>query len=509
MVGALAPFTNAVGRLLDNVLRDIRFSYLTFALLERLNFLLHKRRRRGIRPDAFVFECVNPKQEEETVQFHVAVDRTKLPKTIRADQLPPPFTTRLVIPPGYLRQDIPAEHLEPILNSGLAFSISIVPNGGEGLHLVFLALDLVAYAQPEAHAAFFPAPAHLHRIAPVPATPSIQPAAKCVVFDLDHTLWSGILLEGDVALKPGVLELLQILDSRGILFSIASKNAHEHAHAELVALGIEDYFLFPQINWGAKSDSLRRIAQNLDIGIDTLIFIDDNPFDRDEVAGALPQVEVLDETVVASLAGHPRLTGSTSAEARVRRQMYRHSMTRSAAAQEFGGDYLAFLRSCQIQLEIRPPQPADFTRISELVQRTNQLNFSGRKYQASEVTSLLQNSALEKYVLACSDKYGSYGIVGFCLAQRLPGVVRVVDLMLSCRVQGKLIEQALFHYLVNQNKPVGRLEVNFKMTNRNAPAQAVLKTFGFDVEAEGFLSRKLQPGDLAVDFIKVLTPALP
>lgn len=509
LVGVVAPLTNAAGRLLGNVLRDIRFSYMTFALLERLNLILHKRRRREIRPDAFVFECFNPGPEEEAVQFHVAIDRTKLPKTIRADQLPPPFTTRIAIPPGYLQQHIPAEYLESILDSGLAFSMSIMPNGGEGLHLVFLALDLVSYAQPEVRAAFAPTPVQHHRIAPAPATPSKRPAAKCVVFDLDNTLWSGILLEGDVTLKPGVRELLQILDSRGILFSIASKNAHEHAHAKLVELGIEEYFLFPQINWGRKSDSLKRIAQDIDVGVDTFIFLDDNPFDRDEVSGALPQVEVLDDTMVAGLAGHPRLRGSTSAEARVRRQMYRHAMIRTAAAQEFGDDYLAFLRSCKIRLEIRPPQPDDFTRISELVQRTNQLNFSGRKYQAPEVASLLEDSALEKWVLACSDKYGSYGIVGFCIAQRYPDDVRVIDLMLSCRVQGKFIEQALFHYLVNQSiRPVARLEVNFKKTPRNAPAQAVLKKLGFDVEAEGLLSRRLQPGDLAVDFMEVHTQAV-
>ena len=135
-------------------------------------------------------------------------------------------------------------------------------------------------------------------IAPPKSSPAAaeRPAAKCVVFDLDQTLWSGILLEGKVTLKPGVRELLAALDSRGILLSLASKNSREHAQEQLTALGIEEYFLYPQINWGRKSDSLKAIAKDIDIGIDTLIFVDDNPFDRDDVTAALPQVEVLDET---------------------------------------------------------------------------------------------------------------------------------------------------------------------------------------------------------------------
>ena len=511
IASAVRPLANRVGRVLDRIAKDSRFSYVTYALLERLNQRLLERRDPAVRPDAFVFECYNPNSSEVVMRLSVAVERTKLSPSVRVDQLPPPFVVRFSIPPGYFRRDIPFEQLSPVIDTLLPFGISIVPEAGEGVHLVFLTLDFVVYDKPEAppNVTVISTLTTIQPADPPPlaaTTPgqAARPAAKCVVFDLDNTLWQGILLEGDVALRPAVKELLGILDSRGILLSIASRNSHEHAYGKLVEMGIAEYFLFPRINWGRKSESLKAIAKDIDIGIDTLIFIDDNPFDRGDVTGTLPQVEVLDETSLANLVEHPRLKGSSSAEARTRRLMYRQAEIRSAAAQEFGDDYIGFLGSCRIRVEIRPPAPADWERICELVQRTNQLNFSGRKYKNDEVEVVLTDSSLEKYVLTYSDKYGSCGIVGFCIAQRSPRSVCLVDFMLSCRVQGKLVEQALFHHLINNPPSTERLEINFKKTDRNAPAQAVLQKLGFDTRQDGVLMRNVACGDFEVNFMEVV-----
>src|SRR5947199_5602317 len=93
---------------------------------------------------------------------------------------------------------------------------------------------------------------------------------KCVVWDLDHTLWDGILLEdGDVSLKPGVVTIIKALDARGILHSIASRNDQTTAEQKLQQFGLYEYFLFPQINWNAKSASLQEIAKELNLGLDT------------------------------------------------------------------------------------------------------------------------------------------------------------------------------------------------------------------------------------------------
>src|SRR5215468_2431319 len=108
-------------------------------------------------------------------------------------------------------------------------------------------------------------------------------------------------------------------------------------------------------------------------------------------------------------------------------------------------------RHCRIRLDISPFEPCDEERVAELVQRTNQLNFSGHKHTRSELQDILSNPLLEKFVLRSQDRYGSYGTVGFCIVGRAPSAILIRDLMLSCRVQGKLLEKAFFHHLLENH----------------------------------------------------------
>ena len=489
--GFAAPLLDRAGRIAARLSGDRRWSWLSFSLLERL-----LRRLAGGasgRPDAFVAEIYNPGEQPVTLLLSIAVDRTRLSRPLTADQLPRPVLRRLVVQPGYFREDIPASDFAHIAASGLPFSLALTPADAEGAHLVFLSLDLVEYRERARSAAT--------------ATPSAaaRPAAKCVIFDLDHTLWEGVLLEGPVNLRKGVADLFRALDERGILLSVASKNAPEDALAQLKAFGLDDYLLHPAIGWGPKSESVRRVAERLDIGTDTLMFVDDNPFERAEVAKAVPGVEVLAETALATLLDHPRLQGAVTAESRSRRQMYRQAGERAQAAAAYGSDYLEFLRDCAIRVEIRPPLHEDRERICELVQRTNQLNFSGRKYGSDEVSAILAAGDREKYVIRCSDRFGDYGIVGFCLASvEDDESVRVHDLMLSCRVQGKFIEQALFDHLARRpDWAARRMDVRFVPTTRNGAARAVLEALGFEPGVEGWLHRDIGPGELEPDLVAV------
>ena len=168
--------------------------------------------------------------------------------------------------------------------------------------------------------------------------------------------------------------------------------------------------------------------------------------------------------------------------------MYREAGARAEAAAAFGADYRAFLRACEIRVEIDPPRAEDRERIVELVQRTNQLNFSGRKYKPDEVDALLGDAGIEKYVVRGRDRYGDYGIVGFCLAREADGAVRIDDLMLSCRVQGKFIEQALFaHLAAHPARRTDRIAINYVPTARNGAAKAVLDALGFEWGLDGLL----------------------
>jgi FkbH-like protein len=500
----LIRVADRLGSGLARVLRDERWRYAGFALFERINTALH---RRGLRetPDGFLIEAYNPSGAPIRFVLTMSVDRSKLPQQLSADELPRPFALRLELPPGPFRKLIPYAECRDIIECRLAFNISIVPEAEEGTHVVFRTLDFVKLSPADQASLTESPPPSLAPVRVATSPPKRAAAAKCVVFDLDNTLWGGTLVESDaVALKTVVPNLLKALDERGILMSVASKNSHSHALAKLQSLGLDEYFLYPRINWGPKSDSVRGIATDLDIGLDTFVFIDDNPFELSEVSSALPAVECLDAAELSRLLEHPRLQGSTSQEARSRRRMYREAIVREEVETSFSGDYTDFLRSCGIRVTIRPNEAADLERVSELVQRTNQLNFSGRKYTRDEVTAMLADPAVERYVLACEDKFGSYGTVGFCVARRSGSEVRIEDLMLSCRVQGKLIEAALFGFVAGRGaQPAERIVVNFRKTDRNMPAQNVLRKLGFDLDRSE-VAMAVDPGTFYVDYLDVV-----
>lgn len=491
-VALAAPLLNRVGGLVGRLSGDIRWSYITHSVLERLNGWLF-RRRPDMLPDAFVIEIYNPGQADVTLLFSMAVDRTKVAATGAGSDLPRPVLRKLVVPPGYFREDLPRSAFAEMITSNLPFNLAITPEAVEGAHLIFLSVDFVCFKD------------QARETIPVTLTNRQQPGAKCVVFDLDDTLWRGILLEGDVELMPDVESMLRRLDERGILVSVASKNAHADAMERLRTFGIANYMLHPAIGWGAKSEGVRQIARDLDIGLDSLMFVDDSAFERDEVARALPEVEVLPAGSIADLLDHPRLQGSVTEESRSRRLMYHEAAIREAAAAEYGASYHDFLRSCDIRVDVRPDTPEDFERLAELVQRTNQLNFSGRKYRRDELETLMLDQTLERHVIDCADRYGSYGTIGLCLARRVDDGVRIEDLMLSCRVQGKFIEKALLHHLCTRpGWCASFVEIAFKPTERNAAARAVLSELGFPRDDKGFLRIEARPGQFHTKFMTVI-----
>jgi FkbH-like protein len=496
MIGIFAPVINAAGTFMYRLTRDIRWSYIEHAALERFARWLHRKNNANsaLQPDSFLLEVYNPMELPVKMQLNMAV-AMEVYKAPRPAQLPAPFRSSVVFPPGYSRHEFGREQFSKVTECGLPFDVNIIPDGENGARVVLLTADFVVRRMPER------------------VENSNQPKIKCVVWDLDHTMWNGILLENEaVALRPRVLELLRFFDERGILLSIASKNDEPSAWRRLEELDIAHFFLYPQINWRPKSESIRIIAEQLNIGLDTFAFIDDNPFELEEVSRALKNVACVDAADIDQLFSIPRYQGTASGEAKKRSQFYREEFTRKKSASKFGSDYLGFLASCEIKLYIDPYTDDDLDRISELVQRTNQLNFSGRKYLRSEILPILADDELAKYVLRCTDNYGSYGAVGFCITRSVGREIRIEDFMLSCRVQGRFIEQAFFNYLVNAQdgeKPQS-LWVNFQPTGRNMPAQQVLESLHFSPCSSGKgLRVDLDSHTLDCDFITIQSSLVP
>ena len=457
-----APATNLFGKLVARLTKKVRWNAVTHEALEELVRRLDRKKTKGMSPDAFLLEIYNPSDEVIRMQLTFSPLSSETQPKNALVQLSQGFSTTVSCPPGYSRHEIDVALLRTVIGSGDPFLISMIPEADTAARLVFLSADFVKFKERPGN--------------------SQQKSVKCVVFDLDNTLWNGILIEDDnVAVSSETIALLKQLDERGILLSIASKNDHESAWKKLQELGLSEYFLYPQINWNPKSQSVKTIAQRLNIGIDAIAFVDDNSFELDEVARACPEVVCVNSTKIASLSSDPRFEGSSTPEARLRRQLYRESAARELAQESFGSDYSKFLESCEIVLEISSYSPEQAERVAELVQRTNQLNFSGHKHTRPELEELLSNPLLDKFVLKCSDRYGSYGTVGFCLVEHASDTICVRDFMLSCRVQGKLIEKAFFHHLHEQHNPHGatKLWVNFRSTQRNKPALQVLESLGF------------------------------
>lgn len=310
---------------------------------------------------------------------------------------------------------------------------------------------------------------------------------KLVVLDLDNTVWDGILLETPdraFALYPGVREAIEELDRRGILLSIASKNNEAEARAQLERLGVWDLFLHPQINWEPKSGSVRRIVEALNIGMDAVAFVDDSEFERAEVASVLPQVRTLDARELAGLPGRPECDVPVTEESRGRRRLYREESLRQA---EFAGsrlDYEAFLAGCATEVSLEPLDAANRDRVSELVQRTNQLNYSGTRYSREDLDRIVAQPGVVPVVMRSKDRFGSYGIVGFALLRAAGSAVEVSDLMFSCRIQGKRVEHAFFRHLAKCAAQGGleRVVCVFTRTARNAPAARVFADLPFRQE---------------------------
>lgn len=320
--------------------------------------------------------------------------------------------------------------------------------------------------------------------ATAPATTSgrPRPTVKVLVWDLDNTLWDGTLLEGDdVRLRPGVLELLQLLDGRGILHSVASKNDAEAAMARLRELGVEEFFLYPQIHWSSKVESLKEIARAINVGIDTLAFIDDQPFERDEVAHSLPEVQVYDALEVGALADlpqfHPRFVTDESA---LRRAMYRADAERNRAEETFVGPQEEFLAQLGMRFTLGPAGEIDLKRAEELTVRTNQLNTTGYTYSYDELDAFRRSDNHLLLIAGLEDRYGTYGKIGLALVEQAADVWTLKLLLMSCRVMSRGVGTIMLHHLFGLAKAAGvRFISEFRSNDRNRMMLVTYKFNGF------------------------------
>jgi len=414
-------------------------------------------------PDCFLLECFNPNQRGISLTFTVRLAAQKEAR---------PFQTMITVSPGYTRTKIAFSNISRSIDTKQPFEVEIVPNDCDNTVLYFGLMDFVKERREHG-------PEIVHKL----RTPSF----KCIVWDLDNTLWDGTLVEDGpekIQIRQGVVDVIKQLDQKGILHSISSKNNYDDAIKILQLHGLEEYFLYPQIQWQPKSHSIARIAQLLDIGLDSMAFVDDQAFERAEVKAALPELVVIDAMDYVSLPERSECCVPVTKESKSRRLMYRQQVQRKLALESYKGDYVTFLRDCRMEIGIRPLDDSNMKRVYELAQRTNQLNFSGNRYAEAQLAEIMRSRFLETYVIDCSDRFGNYGIVGLAIVDvREP---RLLDLMFSCRVQGKHVEHAVLSFLLQRFVSDKKQDfyANYRRTSKNASPGRVFEEVGFECVEE-------------------------
>jgi len=305
---------------------------------------------------------------------------------------------------------------------------------------------------------------------------------KCVVWDLDNTVWDGVLLEDEcVSLRNQVVEIIKTLDSRGILQSIASKNDAAQAMAKLQEFQLHEYFLYPQINWNSKSSSFQEIAKSLNLGIDTFAFIDDQLFELEEVNFSLPEVLCINAGELAHLLDMPEMNPHfITKDSKIRRLMYISDIVRNNSEKSFVGTQEEFLATLNMTFTISSAQEEDLQRAEELTVRTNQLNTTGYTYSYDELNHFRQSDRHKLLIASLDDKYGSYGKIGLILVECQELVWTIKLLLMSCRVMSRGVGTIMLNYIMTlaKNNNV-RLRSEFLSNDRNRMMYVSYKFAGF------------------------------
>jgi methoxymalonate biosynthesis protein len=309
---------------------------------------------------------------------------------------------------------------------------------------------------------------------------------KCLVWDLDNTLWQGTLAEGDeVGIPDATRELVAALDARGILQAVVSKNDHDHAWAKLEELGIAEYFVLPRIGWGAKSASVRDIADKLNFAHRTIAFIDDQPAERAEVAYHLPDVRLYTAEQVAGLAALPELSPKkVTADSARRRQMYQAGFRRETAQAQFAGPDEEFLRSLRLEMRIERAGEDQLSRVEELTVRTSQMNATGVHYSDEDLRGLLADPGHEVLVASMTDRFGPHGAIGVLVLALPPRAWHLKLLATSCRVVSFGAGTAIINWVIDRAARSGvHLVADFRPTDRNRMMEIAYRFAGFTDEA--------------------------
>ena len=303
-----------------------------------------------------------------------------------------------------------------------------------------------------------------------------MPKIKLVVWDVDNTLWDGSVFYTDkenIKLKPGTESALKELTKRGIKNTICSKNYYEDVDKMLEKFEIKKYFDSAEVNWGLKSDNIKKLIKKYNVLQEEVCFVDDDAFQRAEVLSQisnLKAIELGDPLDILSLQEF-KLENETE-EDRERVKLLKEQRNREEAEKNHKGDYKEFLMNCDIKMVIRSVEEEDWERVVQLFNRTNELNTTGNRYELEKLKKQYENGEIKVYVSELKDKFGDYGLIAECILDTRTQDWEIKDLTVSCRTMGRGIGSALLiammHYAKEKNAKTIRgilreIESNWRM----------------------------------------------
>jgi len=326
---------------------------------------------------------------------------------------------------------------------------------------------------------------------------------RCLVLDLDNTLWGGVIGDdGLTGIRIGsgpdgeayqeFQRRIKAMAERGVILAVCSKNEPAIArepflqHPEMV-LQLDDFAVF-EASWESKSAGIQRVAQLLDIGLSSLTFVDDNPYEREQVRAALPDVDVLDlpddpAGYAAALSAYPYLElPSFTAEDRDRGRQYR---ARSAAREL--KDEATSLADYQSRLNmvatISPVDQISLDRVVQLINKTNQFNLTTRRRNREEVIHLLARDDVEVFLARLRDCFADHGVVVVAIGIQVEGTLEIDTLLMSCRVIGRDLERVIIDELAERARKRGCSEIRgwYLPSERNALVADLYARSGFEL----------------------------
>jgi FkbH-like protein len=352
------------------------------------------------------------------------------------------------------------------------------------------------------------------------------PKAKVIVLDADNTLWGGIVGEdgpNGIGLGPdypgnayvAFQRRILALQARGYILAMCSKNNLEdvqqildtHPHQILQ----QDHFASLRVNWQSKPENLRSIAEELNLGLDSFIFVDDSDYECAAVRHALPEVEVIQvpskpTDVPYCLDRVARLEIlSLTAEDQSKTEMYAQERRRrelKGSLDSSGGGQRDYLRSLEMKMTITLDDPSSIARISQMTQKTNQFNLTTRRYDESEIQGFIRSEDWIVAHFSLADVFGDSGIVGLAILNlEDTQTARLDTFLMSCRVIGREAETAFLQSLMTrlEEKNITRLVAEYLPTQKNKLVENFLPNHGFTSESDATFARNIAVGEAGDD----------